>query len=148
MDNPWSLACCTAFRLSLCRNVGFLSDGVTCNSVTVASPTSALRSSSGPTREFSSSGAFAEAVDDSPGSGMGTGAVGRVPSALRRVPGLGGASWEAMMCPSCCTDSWPSVPPGPPRPLRRSCGALDREATAGCAPGTSRCCPWLLSYGA
>ena len=60
--------------------------------------------------DLAKKGALAEAVDGSPGSGIRIGAVGRVPSALRRVPGLGGASWAAMMRLSCCTDSRPSSP--------------------------------------
>ena len=39
-----------------------------------------------------------------------TGAVGERPWRLRRNTGLGGASWAAIMCPSCCTVSRSSSP--------------------------------------
>ena len=37
-------------------------------------------------------------------------AAGEVPLRPRRDAGLGGASWEAMMRPSCCRDNRPSSP--------------------------------------
>ena len=37
-------------------------------------------------------------------------AAGEVPLRLRRDAGVGGASWDAIMRPSCCSDSRPSSP--------------------------------------
>ena len=42
--------------------------------------------------------------------GVGMVAAGEVSLRLRRDAGLGGASWEAMMRPSCCRDNRPSKP--------------------------------------
>ena len=46
---------------------------------------------------------------------------------------------------AAATAGHPSLPT-PSRPLRHSCGAADSAATAGCACGISRCCPWLLVF--
>ena len=46
MDIPRSLACCTAFHLSCCRNVGLRGDAATCNPATSGSSIAAARASS------------------------------------------------------------------------------------------------------
>ena len=109
MDSPLRFAFCTAFHLAVCSGVGFLDRGVTVLR-TLAAP---LRSAS--SRSLSTSSIVP--IDATSSSDLlmtplvwrlGTVVCTVLVSKLRRIPGRGGASWEATIRPSCCTASRPS----------------------------------------
>ena len=146
MDMPSSLAFCTASHRACCRNVDLLGEVVTVMETTSLStmtepwPFAAATIVSG-------SGAVSRGSLRPLGSGdwMASPEEGLTP--FRSDPGLGGASWAAMMRPSCCKDSRPSSPCSTPRqPDRHSCGVAGQAATAGRAAGSARCCHWPLSF--
>ena len=60
---------------------------------------------------------------------------------LRRILGRCGAFCVGMICPSCCTAAVRPALQAHPPPLRHSSVGPCRAVTAGCASGTSPCCP-------
>ena len=117
IDRPFRLASCTAFHLSLCRKVG-LPAGM---EIVIFSGASSIASSS---HSWDSSGIRLGFVWDlaqrfghrSQWRRRASGAWGwdtgdsRARLAVAEFSGLDGASWEAMIRPSCCSDSRPSSP--------------------------------------
>ena len=134
MDMPSSLAFCTASQRACCRNVDLLGEVVTVMETTSASSMTEPRPFAAATI-VSGSGAVSRGSLRPLGSGdwLASPEEGLMP--FRSDPGLGGASWAAMMRPSCCNDSRPSSPCSTTPPHRHSCGVAGQAATAGVKGG-------------
>ena len=109
-DIPLRRAFCIAFHLSLWRKVGLRAE-VTTGWSALATPSVIIPWSFSFVALESSGSRAAVQCSPRPLAPDGrTVRLGKRPWPFRRDTGLGGASWEAIMCPSCRTDNRPSSP--------------------------------------